>query len=111
MPNKKKHSLKISYDKEKEEITLETLNPKRFTNYGFGTFLEDICPKEISISKSALEALLNCPPRDGLQGLEFWQDHRLAWGSPSPNFIVPYDAINCPKGAKTWLKDCDVYKE
>ncbi|MBI2673426.1 hypothetical protein HYX19_04140 [Candidatus Woesearchaeota archaeon] len=107
--SKKKHSLKISYDGNKEEITLKTLNPTRFTHYGFGTFLEHIDPKEILISEGALEALLHCPERRGLQGLEFWPENRLAWGSLSKNFIVPYDSINCPKGTKSWLKKCEVY--
>jgi len=108
---KKNHSLKISYDKDKEEIVLKSLNPKRFTHYGFGTFLENVDPKEILISKGALEALVNCPERSGLQGLEFWPDNRLAWGSLSKNFIVPYDSINCPKGAKSWLKNCETYQD
>lgn len=108
---KTKHALKISYDEEKEEIILKTLNPKRFTHYGFGTFLENVAPKEILISKNALEVLLHCPERSGLQGLEFWQDNRLAWGSLSPDFIVPYNSINCPKGAKSWLKNCNVYEK
>lgn len=111
MPKKKNHSLKISYDENKEEIVLESLNPKRFTYYGFGTFLENINPEDILISKGALKALINCPERSGVQGLEFWPANRLAWGNPSPNFIVPYDAINCPDGAKSWLKKCDIYEE
>jgi hypothetical protein len=105
------HSVKISYDNEEREIYITALNEDRITHYGFGSFLENINPKEILISKGALESLLQCPERRGLQGLEFWEDNRLAWGSPSPKFAVHLKHINCPEGAKSWLKDCDVYEE
>lgn len=90
---------------------MDALKPERFTHYGFGTFLENINPEEVLISESALEALLKCPARSGLQGLEFWPENRLAWGDPRPYIAVPYDAINCPNGAKKWLRKCDTYKD
>lgn len=102
------YSLRIDYNADSGDIALEALRPERFTHYGFGTFLENVDPKEVSISRVALDALLECPERSGLQGLEFWPDNRLAWGDSSPRFLVPTDAINCPKNAKDWIKEFDV---
>ncbi len=101
-------SLRIEYDKKEDEIILTTIDFDRFTEHGFGTFLENVDPPEVSISQAALDALLACPERDGLQGLEFWADNRLAWGAPVPCLIVPCDEVNCPEGAKIWLRLCSI---
>ena len=105
--SKKKFSLTIQVEEKKgtKYIALKAIKPERFTHYGFGTFLEKVIPTEVSITQEALDVFLNCPERTGLQGLEFWKDNRLSWGSPSPYFLVPFDAINVPSLAKIWVKE------
>lgn len=103
------HVLKIDYNSSKRHITLETLRPKRFKHYGFGTFLENIKPGEVLISKAALKKLMSCSYRNGLQGLDLFPQNVLSWGDPSPNMTVPMDAISVDPKAKTWLRKCKTF--
>lgn len=96
-------ALSIEYDKATDFINLTVLQPKRFTHYGFGTFLENVQPGEIEITPEAKEVLLNLPERPGFQGMEFWPDNRLAWASPAFVFTVSTADINMPSGAKQWV--------
>lgn len=83
---------------------LTAIELSRFTNYGFGTFLENVKPEEVEISADALAKLLEQPERSGLQGLEFWADNRLAWGSSALVFLVPVEMTNVPEKAKIWIR-------
>lgn len=85
-------------------LHIKAINEDRLTHHGFGTFLENIEPKEIWITKEAKALLLEQPERGGLQELEFWPDHRLAWATPHPEIYVRPDDVNVPKDAKKWIK-------
>lgn len=86
-------------------IKVEALDSSRFKAYGFGTFMSDIKPGEIEITKRAKRMLLNKGrARSGLRGLEFWGENRLAWASLRPSLLVPIDDINVPLEAKVWIK-------
>ena len=93
-----------------KHIAVTALKAERFTHYGFGTFLEHIDPKEVSISQEALDILLDCPERDGLQGMEFWPDNRLAWGDPAPCLLVQFHQINVLSKAKDWIREMRIEK-
>ncbi len=101
-------TLQIRLTDDKKGLSLLALSKKRFNHYGFGTFLCNAKPDEIDITQEALDALLNCPEKSGLQGLELWADNRLAWGSLSPEFVVPLDSINRMSGSEKWLEQCTV---
>jgi hypothetical protein len=75
----------------------------RFQHHGFGTFMCDIQPHEVEVTAEARAALLDTPYRRGLQGLEFWEDNRIAWGSRDPSLLVPLGDVNVPSGAKDWI--------
>ena len=101
-------AIQVETNEKGKHIAVEALRSERFTHYGFGTFLENIIPSEVSITKEALDILLQCPERNGLQGLEFWPDNRLAWANLSPYYIIPIDKINVPSEAKKWIKKMKV---
>lgn len=103
-------SLIIALAEEKfgHAIHLKAVKKERFVNHGFGTFLCDIKPSEISITQEALDTLLNCSEKGGLQGMEFWEENRIAWGSQSFDFIVPIKHISVHRGAKKWIKEMSV---
>ena len=107
MAKQSKFSLTIEVEEDDGDkcIAVKALKIKRFTHYGFGTFLENVVPSEVSITQEALNILLECPERSGLQGLEFWPDNRLAWGTPNPYTLIPIDQINVPSEAKKWIKE------
>lgn len=105
------YTLRITYSKKHKLIKLKALNKGRFNHYGFGTFLEDIKPGEISIAPDALEILLHTTEHPGLQGMELWPNKMLAWGSPSDTLSVPIDQISVNEDApqkkvRAWLKKC-----
>ena len=102
------YALEIKYDETKNLIMVEALISARFTHYGFGTFLENVEPNEVRITQKALKVLLQVPERGGLQGMEFWADNRLAWGSLSLKFSVSPQDINVPQKAKQWIKQFSV---
>ena len=113
MGKRNNFSLIIQAEEDDEEgkcVAVKALKVKRFTHYGFGTFLENVAPSEVSITQEALDILLECPERRGLQGLEFWPDNRLAWGSRSPYLLIPVDQINVPSAAKKWIKKMTLSK-
>ena len=99
-----KIALNIFCSVDQQYLVLEALMPERFTNYGFGTFLENVDPKEVQITRLALEMLEKEQERRGLNGLEFWPDFRLAWGSLSLKFLVEAGDINLPAKAKEWVR-------
>lgn len=101
-------TIEVKEDDGEKCIAVKALKSKRFTHYGFGTFLEIVVPSEVSVTQDALDILLECPERHGLQGLEFWPDNRLAWANPSPYLLIPIDKINVPTEAKKWIKEMSV---
>jgi len=96
--------LKIDLDEE-NNLHLIAEKSERFKNHGFGMFLSDIKKGEVKITKDALEELLKQKSRGGLQGMEFWDNKILAWGSTSLDFSVPGKCINLPLKAKIWVKE------
>jgi len=110
----KEYTLKISKAKvhDSSAIIVEAIKKDRFEHHGFGTFLKDIDPKEVEITRSALNCLIEeCGERSGLQGLDFWPNRMLAWGDPNISLIVPIEDINCPTSAKEWIKEFDVKED
>jgi hypothetical protein len=101
-------TLRVSYNKVTRELLLEGLKSERFEHHGFGTFLLNIDPKEITITRNALQALLDCPYRQGLEGMEIWGANRIAWGDPKLTMTVPVDEICCEPEAKKWLRECNI---
>ena len=99
-----KSILKITLLNNKTDLHLKGKASPRWEQYGFGTFLNKVAKGEVAITKEALKQLLGQPERDGLQGMEFWPDFRLSWGSLSKTFTVPLDCINVPQKAKGWIK-------
>ena len=89
-------------------ISLEAL--RGVTHYGFGTFLEDIQPKEIDADAFSKQALLSAQEKSGLNGLEVWKDNRIAWGDSSHKIIMPLAEISVHKGASVWMKLISVAK-
>ena len=73
------------------------------THYGFGTFLENIQPKEIEADEFSKQALIATTAKDGLNGMEIWEDNRIAWGSPHSSILMPIDAISNMSGKNSWL--------
>jgi hypothetical protein len=99
--------LRLSLEKFEGEdhIRVQALVPERLQVHGFGSFMVDIEDEEIEITDGARTALLAGRSRGGLQGMEFWPERRLAWGSiPNHDFLVPVQAISVPSGAKEWIK-------
>lgn len=92
-------------------VVLKALIAARFTHHGFGTFLESIKPGEISISKKAYDVLIGCRYRNGLQGLELFSNHMVAWGDPRPAIKVAVDKISLHKGAEKWLEKCCIIED
>jgi len=76
--------------------------------FGFGTFLCNIKPEEIECDEFSKTALLNASEKSGLNGLEIWQDNRIAWGSPSHKIIIPITEISKAKGSEKWLAKISV---
>lgn len=93
---------------EDTKILFEALKPERFEIYGFGTFLCDIDPKEVSITRQALEVLLNCPYRSGVQAVEIWGENRIAWGAKSCSFKIEPLYICREPESKKWLEKCHI---
>ena len=86
-------------------LNLKATDSDRWQNFGFGTFLCDVAKGEVEITQEAMDELLKQPERSGLQGMEFWPDHRLAWGSTSRDFRVSCECINVPSAAKDWIRE------
>lgn len=92
---------------DKTKIRIHTLRLERLTRHGFGTFLENIQPGEISISRQALDALQRCTYKAGLQGMEIFAGNILAWGVPMPN--VTLELARASRHENTaWLTACCV---
>lgn len=100
--------LRIATGEEADEILLEVLDPSRVVHHGFGTFFEDIDPKDVEITPAALKGLLAQPERGGFQGLEFWPNRMLAWANLCPVFVVGLSDVNMPEEAKTWVREMTV---
>jgi hypothetical protein len=99
--------LKLSTEDEDGEvcIRIEVVDPDRFENHGLGTFMLDIENDEVEVSEEARSSLLEGQERSGVQGMEFWPNRMLAWGSRSHRFLVPLGAVNVPPGAKEWIRE------
>jgi|13_taG_2_1085334.scaffolds.fasta_scaffold14100_5 hypothetical protein len=94
--------LKISKH-DTQNILLEALNG--IDNFGFGTFLCDLKADEIECDKFSKEAILNAKEKSGLNGMEIWEDNRIAWGSPSPKIIMPISEISNMCETDGWLTE------
>jgi hypothetical protein len=95
---------------EGDNLLVKVLSPKRFKLIGFGTFLSKTKTGEISITKSALAAILKQPYRSGEQAMEIFSngaDRTLAWGSPRHYVLLPLDRVSRHKGSN-WFKECCV---
>lgn len=87
----------------KNKIKLVALKPERFNTYGFGSFLEDIKPGDISISPKTLEILAHCSERGGINGLELFANNILGMIGTEPLLEVHQDSISVVKPAHRWL--------
>lgn len=95
---------------DEEYIRVKVLKAERFDQHGFGTFLSNVNPKEVSVTKDAMGILMAGRYRNGLMGMEFWEENRLAWGSLSNVFSIPTNCISVPTGSKSWIKEMAVQK-
>ena len=86
-------------------LFLQAIKSERWDKIGFRTFLSDVTKGEVEIAQMALDKLLEQPERPGFQGMEFWEDRRLAWGSPKKELLMPLEDINLPPGAKDWIRE------
>lgn len=92
--------LKISkYDQ--SHILLEAL--EGIDHFGFGTFLCDLKPTEIECDGFSKESIINSEEKDGLNGMEIWNDNRIAWGDPSESIIIPIDEISNMSTKDGWI--------
>lgn len=89
-----------------DHVRVEAKIPDRFERHGFGTFLSNVEPGEVEITREAFDVLINCPERGGLQGLEVWKEKRIAWGSPEPRLEIPKDKCSVEEGSAAWLVEC-----
>jgi hypothetical protein len=90
-------------------VMFEALVPSRFTIHGFGTFLENVKPGEIEVTREVFSLIAEQPYRSGLQGAEIFAQPIIAWGAPKSRFIVPLNAIS-NHGAK-WLREACIIKD
>lgn len=86
---------------DENHIVLEAL--EGIDHFGFGTFLCDINPDQIECDAFSKNALLRATEKRGLNGMEIWQDNRIAWGDPSHEIVMPIKEISKMKGAERWL--------
>ena len=86
-------------------LQLEAVASKRFQFHGFGTFLPSIKKGEVAITEEALDALLSGTEQSGIQGMEFWSEKMLAWGSQSQSFLVAVRDINVARASRRWIKE------
>lgn len=101
----------VRIEKDGNYITIQILDAKRLSRHGLGAFLEDAVHGEISITQAALNALLRCPYRSGLQGMEVFAGNVLAWGAHT-SIAVPLAAVSVHKSeAKKWLQECCIVEE
>jgi hypothetical protein len=102
----------IRIDTDGDNIRIRTLIESRLTQHGFGMFLEDIKPGEISITAKAFKILNDSPYRGGLMGLEIFAINVLAWGKPSYGITVPQKFISHHRSSEApWFPDCCVIEE
>ena len=83
--------LKINRHDDKH-ILLEALSG--IDHFGFGTFLCNLQPEEVECDQFSKDALIDASYQDGVQGLEIWDDNRLAWGDLAHEIIMPLTAIS-----------------
>lgn len=76
-PNYLNRKLRIETDAETGDLMVALLDPIRATTHGFGTFLEDIQPGEVSISPEAANILAAVGEQHcgGLPTLSAWAGH------------------------------------
>lgn len=90
--------MRISFDG--KMFSIKTLVEKRTKIYGFGTFLQDPKPGEISINKAAYDLLAHCPARRGLMAIEIFNGPIVSYGDTSLEFTeIPLSAISVQPGA------------
>jgi hypothetical protein len=94
--------LKISKHDD-NHILLEAISG--IDNFGFGTFLCNIQPDEVEADEFSKNALINASEQDGLNGVEIWNDNRIAWGSSSPSIIMPVSEISNMSNKGGWLTE------
>lgn len=105
MKTKSKVAVKITV--EDGDIHIKGLNQKRFKQYGMGTFMENVKPGEIEISKAALKLLKDSPEQSGLSAMDIFAGTPpvLSWFGLTLEAVVPPDAINMAEGAfNEWFK-------
>ena len=84
-----------------EHIVLEAISG--IDHFGFGTFLCNLKPEEVECDEFSKQTLLLATEKSGLNGLEIWEDNRLAWGDPSHAIIMPIHEISNMSGKEGWL--------
>ena len=92
--------LKIKKHDDKH-IKLEALSG--IEHHGFGTFLSNLKPEEIECDEFSKRAMMKATEKRGLNGMEIWDENRIAWGSPSKAIIMPTKEISKESGATDWL--------
>ena len=76
---------------------------KDIKHFGFGTFLTNLHPEDVECDEFSKNALLSATAKDGLNGLEIWEENRIAWGYPNETIIMPISEISNMSGKNGWL--------
>ena len=71
------------------DMIVTALNPDRFVTHGWGSFLESLVEREISLSDGAAKFLQHCPYRSGIMGLEFFAGNIMGMWGTEPWLVVP----------------------
>ena len=75
-----------------ENIKLQAL--RGIDHFGFGTFLCQIKPEDVECDEFSKNAVISATEKEGLNGLEIWDDNRIAWGDPSEEIVMPIKEIS-----------------
>lgn len=106
-PKKSSPVLRITM-KSKNSVLIRVLRPERIIHSGFGTFVENVKPGELSVTTEARIALESQPYRSGLQGMEIFAGNIIAYGDPRPTIEIPLGDISFHNGAEKWFEKCCV---
>ena len=100
--------LKIKKHDDKH-ISLEALSG--IEHHGFGTFLSNLKPEEIECDEFSKRTIREATEKRGLNGMEIWDENRIAWGSLAGAIIMPTKEISKEPGADKWLSQITTEKK
>jgi hypothetical protein len=99
------------FDMVKNRLRITALLPQKFRTHGYGSFLSDIKPGDISASKQALEFILSQQHQRGLIPVEFFAQNIFMWLNTQPQALAYEKQISVAPKAKHWISQSVVVKE